>query len=269
MSLSAASLIPATAMKTRLANERGAADFGWLKARHSFSFGEYHDPRFMGFGPLRVINEDHIAPGKGFPMHPHRHMEIFTYVLKGAIAHEDDFGNRGEVKAGGVQYMSAGKGVRHSEFNPSPDNPLHLLQIWLLPTQEGTAPDYDSRVLPDADRDGRLHLFLSPDGRGDSIPWLANADAYSAKLSGDQMIEFELSPSSDKAQGYIQMARGEMEVNGVTLNQGDGLAIERFQDKWAPVIRPETRQNKNAKQSGGLCFSHGKSAEFILFDFSG
>lgn len=218
------------------------ADHGWLQSAHSFSFADYHDRRHVQFENLRVINDDVIAAGKGFGEHPHRDFEIFSYILEGALEHKDSMGNGSIVPAGGVQYMSAGSGVIHSEFNPSATERVRLLQIWLLPNVMGETPQYDTLQIADADKDGRLKLFLSPDGRDGSIQFKANADIYAATLTGDQMMDFDLRGGR---RGWIQVARGSLMVNGQALHEGDGLAVT---------------------ESGVLQFTDGKDAEILLFD---
>jgi quercetin 2,3-dioxygenase len=229
-------------LRLRPADERGMADLGWLQSAHSFSFADYHDPQHVQFENLRVINDDLVAAGKGFGEHPHRDFEIFSYVLEGELEHKDSMGNGSIVPAGGVQYMSAGSGVTHSEFNPSATDRVRLLQTWLLPNVIGEAPCYDTLQIADGDKDGKLKLFLSPDGRDGSIQFKASADIYAATLSGDQAIDFDL---RDGRRGWIQVARGSLTVNGQALHEGDGLAVT---------------------QSGLLNLSNGEDAEIILFD---
>lgn len=207
----------------RPADERGRADFGWLKSAHTFSFGSYHDPRHVQFGALRVINDDLVEGGKGFGAHPHRDAEIFSYVLDGALQHKDSMGNGSTVGAGGVQYMSAGSGVTHSEFNPSETDPMRFLQVWLLPAEQGGSPHYETRDIAPEDKDGKLALFLSPDGRDGSIASRANARVYAATLDGEQRIEHDL---GDVPRAWLQVARGSLSLNGETLVQGDGVGIE-------------------------------------------
>jgi len=226
----------------RPAAERGHVDMGWLQARHSFSFGEYFDRHHMHFANLRVINDDRIAGGAGFPMHPHDNFEIFSYLLEGALAHKDSMGNGSVVSAGGVQYMSAGAGVRHSEFNPSQSDETRLLQIWLKPNAKDGAPRYETMDIDPADKDGNLKLFLSGDGRDGSMHIKADADIYAATLNAGQSIGFGMSPSK---QVWIQMARGALTVNDVHLSEGDGLAITEAQT---------------------LNIADGKDAEFLLFE---
>ena len=228
----------------RPASERGKADHGWLKSNHSFSFGHYHDTRHMGFGNLRVINDDVVDGGKGFDPHPHQNAEIFSYVMEGALEHKDTLGNGSVVSAGGVQYMSAGSGVSHSEFNPSQTDSLRFLQIWLIPAQKNTAPRYETMDIAAADKTGQLKLFLSHDGRDGSMRTEADASVYAATLDGNQEVSVRLvSPRK----GWVQVAEGSIKVNGKTLLKGDGLAVEG---------------------TGLLSFSSGDNAEFLFFDLA-
>lgn len=229
-------------LKIRLAEERGMADHGWLKSAHSFSFASYFHPDHMQFENLRVINDDFVAAGKGFGEHPHRDAEIFSYVLEGALEHKDSMGNGSVVKAGGVQYMSAGRGVTHSEFNPSKTDPVKFLQIWLLPNKQGGTPRYDTLDISPTDKDGKLKLFLSKDGRDGSMLIHADADIYAATLKGEQRIETQL-PEGHK--GWVQVASGAVTVNGESLRKGDGLSIS---------------------EAGKIVFEDGDNAEFIYFD---
>ena len=228
----------------RPASERGKADFGWLKSAHSFSFGQYYDPEHLGFGNLIVINDDLVDGGKGFGAHPHKNAEIFSYVMGGALEHKDSMGNGSVVSEGGVQYMSAGSGVTHSEFNPSQTDEIRFLQVWLLPEVENTQPAYDTVNLTPADKDGKLKLFLSKDGRDGSMKTQADASVYAATLSGDQTITQDLT-SGRKA--WVQVANGSLRVNDTTLDKGDGLAIDG---------------------SGTLTFDQGQDAEFLFFDLA-
>lgn len=207
-------------MQVRKAAERGRADFGWLDSRHTFSFGEYYDPGFMGFGPLRVINDDRVAPGGGFGMHGHRDMEIVSYVLDGALAHKDSIGTGSTIRPGDVQRMSAGTGIRHSEFNGSQTEPVRFLQIWLLPEKAGIAPSYEQKTFDD--RNGRLRLVASRDGRDGSVTIHSDADLYAGVLSRGEEAAHAFAPGRI---GWVQVARGAVEVNGVRLEEGDGLAI--------------------------------------------
>jgi redox-sensitive bicupin YhaK (pirin superfamily) len=207
-------------LQVRKAADRGRADFGWLDSRHTFSFGEYHDPGFMGFGPLRVINDDRVAPGGGFGTHGHREMEIVSYVLDGSLAHKDSLGTGSMIVPGDVQRMSAGTGIRHSEFNGSDKEPVHFLQIWLLPNASAIAPSYEQKNFPD--RAGKLRLVGSSDGREGSVTIHSDADLYATVLASDEAVEHTF---ADQRIGWVQVARGSIDVNGVTLEEGDGLAI--------------------------------------------
>jgi redox-sensitive bicupin YhaK (pirin superfamily) len=210
-------------MAIRAAEERGKADFGWLDSRHSFSFGEYYDPRFMGFGDLRVINDDRVKGGGGFPTHPHRDMEIITYVLDGALAHKDSLGNGAVIRPGEVQRMSAGTGIRHSEFNHSATEPVRLLQIWIMAEREGLAPGYEQKEFPLAAERNRLQLVGSRDGRDGSVTIHQDVSLYAGKLDQGATVEHRLPPGR---RAWLQLARGELTVNGTRLREGDGLAIK-------------------------------------------
>ena len=206
----------------RPAEARGAANFGWLDSRHTFSFGEYHDPAHMGFGPLRVINEDRVQPGKGFGTHGHSDMEIVSYVLEGALEHKDSIGTGSVIRPGDVQRMSAGTGIRHSEFNHSQSEPVHFLQIWLLPERAGITPGYEQKSFTKADKQGALRLILSRDGREGSVRIHQDADVYASVPGAGKTVTFALAP---KRQAWVQVARGETEVDGKRLKAGDGAAI--------------------------------------------
>ncbi len=207
----------------RRAEDRGQADHGWLQSAHSFSFAEYHDPAHMGFGPLRVINDDVIAPGRGFGMHGHRDMEIVTYVLQGALAHKDSLGHGAAVLPGDVQRMSAGKGILHSEFNHALYDTTHLLQIWIEPTERGIKPSYEQKHFEEADKRGRLCLVASPDGRDGSVSMTADAALYVGLFDGEEAAELALDPSR---KAYVHVARGALTVNGQRLKAGDALKFE-------------------------------------------
>jgi len=226
----------------RPADARGKADFGWLKSAHSFSFGQYHDPEHMNFGVLRVINDDEVAGGGGFPSHPHRDAEIFSYVLEGGLAHKDSMGNGSTVQAGGVQYMSAGSGVTHSEFNPSQTERMRFLQVWLIPEERGEKPRYDTLDINPEDKRGKLKLFLSPDGRDGSMQTRAKANVFAANLDGDERIEHELGSIK---RAWVQVAAGSVRLNDEVLNPGDGVAIEG---------------------GGMITLDKGKQAEVLLFE---
>lgn len=226
----------------RKSNARGHADHGWLNARHTFSFAEYHDPAYMGFSVLRVINDDVIAPGRGFGMHSHRDMEIVTYILDGALQHSDSMGNGSVIRAGDVQYMSAGSGVRHSEANPSPDEPVHLLQIWILPAQTGLTPQYGQKTIPTGEKRGRWRVLASPDGSDDSIQIQQDAHLLATLLDNDASLSYLPRPGRRQ---YLHLARGTATLNGIAMRGGDGAFIEN-----------ET----------SLALSDAKGAEALLFD---
>ncbi len=208
-------------MKVRKANERGHAEHGWLDSYHTFSFADYYDPQWMGFRSLRVINDDLVMPGKGFGTHPHRDMEIITYVLSGALEHKDSMGNGRVINAGDVQYMAAGTGVQHSEFNPAKDEAVHLLQIWIQPDAKGVAPRYAERSFKGAP-DGRLHLVTSKTGRQGSIAIHQDADLWLAKLGAGGRVTHQL---EDGRQAWVHVAEGELALNGKVLQGGDAVAL--------------------------------------------
>lgn len=207
----------------RKSNARGHADHGWLNARHTFSFAEYHDPAYMGLSALRVINDDIVAPGRGFGMHPHRDMEIITYILDGTLQHQDSMGNGSVIRAGDVQYMSAGSGVRHSEINPSPDQPVHLLQIWILPRETRLTPQYGQKAIPTDEKRERWRVLASPDGRDDSIPIQQDATLMATLLDGDMSLPYQPLPGRRQ---YLHLARGTVAINGLMMHDGDGAFIE-------------------------------------------
>jgi quercetin 2,3-dioxygenase len=238
-----------TMITVRKSSDRGYADHGWLKSFHSFSFADYHDPKHMGFGNLRVINEDRIAPGTGFGTHGHRDMEIVSYVLSGELAHKDSMGNGGEgaeasgvIRPGDVQRMSAGRGVMHSEFNHAPKDTTHFLQIWIEPDVRGIEPGYEQKHFDDASKRGTLRLVASPDGRDGSVTIHADASIYGGLFDGAQSLRRELDP---KRKTYVHVVRGAVVVNGQTLAAGDALRIES-----EPVLSIE----------------HGADAELLVFD---
>jgi hypothetical protein len=206
----------------RPAAARGRADLGWLDSRHSFSFGEYYDPAHMGVSNLRVINEDRVQPGGGFPTHGHRDMEIVSVVLEGALEHNDSLGNGSVIRAGDVQRMSAGTGVRHSEYNPSADEPVHFLQIWLVPNRRGVEPGYAQQHVPDTARRNRLALLVSPDGRDGSISAHQDALLYGTRLDDGAQVVHHLAAGRS---GWVQVARGRASVNGHVLAAGDGARV--------------------------------------------
>ena len=206
----------------RRSQERGYADHGWLKSFHSFSFADYHDPAHMGFGPLRVINEDRVAPGTGFGTHGHRDMEIISYVLEGELAHRDSMGNGSVIRPGDVQRMSAGSGVRHSEFNHAQDRTTHFLQIWIEPNVTGIAPGYEEKRFSDADKQGRLRLVASPDGADGSVRIHQDARMYVSRLAPGQSLSAELAAGR---LGYLHLVRGAVTVNGERLAGGDAAKV--------------------------------------------
>lgn len=210
-------------IRIRHHDQRGIADFGWLYSQHSFSFGHYHDPAHMGFGPLRVINDDRVAPGGGFDTHGHRDMEIVSYVLEGALAHRDSIGTGSVIRPGEVQRMSAGSGIQHSEYNHSREVPVHFLQIWLLPERQGLAPGYEQRDFPAAEKQGKLCLVGSRDGREGSVTIHQDVDLYASLLAPGEMVQHQPRPGRKL---WVQVARGEVTLNGETLVAGDGAAIQ-------------------------------------------
>ena len=228
----------------RKSQERGYADHGWLKSFHSFSFAGYHDPRFMGWGNLRVINEDRIAAGMGFGKHSHRNMEIISYVLSGELAHEDSMGNIKGIPPGDVQRMSAGSGVTHSEFNHAKDQTTHFLQIWIEPNVLEITPSYEQKTIPQVSKEGKLCLVASPSSQDGSVSLSADAKIYSGLFDGIQAEQIVLDPSR---KAYVHLIRGSLNVNDQALNAGDALFIEdeRFLD-----------------------ISNGKNAEVLVFDLS-
>ena len=228
----------------RKSADRGYADHGWLKSFHSFSFAGYHDHKFMGWGNLRVINEDYVAPGMGFGKHGHRNMEIISYVLTGELAHEDSMGNVEGIPPGDVQRMSAGTGVTHSEFNHAKDQTTHLLQIWIEPNVLEIEPSYEQKTIPLSDKQGKLRLVAAPDGAEGSVKIFADAKVYAGLFDGLQSAQLQLDP---KRKAYVHLIQGSLDINGQTLEGGDALLIEA------------------EKQ---LALSNGKSAEVLVFDLS-
>ena len=229
-------------LNVRKSNERGAASFGWLKSRHTFSFGHYHDPKHMGFGPLRVINEDNVAPGRGFDSHGHRDMEIISYVLDGALEHKDSMGNGSVLRYGDVQRMSAGSGVVHSEYNHSKTEGVHFLQIWIEPNTAGEAAGYEEKHFDAASKTGQLRLIASNDGREGSVSMRQDASIYAAILNGEDQVEHRLAAGR---QAYVHVIRGSVSVNGVALNGGDALKLTQ-----------ETR----------VALDQAEAAEVLVFD---
>ena len=222
----------------RRAAERGHAQHGWLESYHSFSFADYHDPEHMGYGPLRVINEDRVQPGSGFGTHGHRDMEIITYVLEGALGHQDSIGNGSTIVPGDVQRMSAGTGVRHSEYNHEKQGVTHFLQIWIEPKRNGIAPSYEQKHFGGDEKRGRLRLIVSPDGRDGSVSMNQDAFLYAGLLDGDERARLEIAAGR---KGYVHVARGKVTVNGQALGAGDALmagggAIEIERGQGAEVL---------------------------------
>jgi len=226
----------------RTSQERGYADHGWLKSFHSFSFAGYYDPKHMGWGNLRVINEDRIAPGTGFGTHGHRDMEIVSYVISGNLAHKDSMGNVKGIPPGDVQRMSAGSGVQHSEFNHAPNDTTHFLQIWIEPNVKGIDPSYEQKTFADTEKQGALRLVASPDAARGSVKIHADARMYSGLFDGDQTATLELGA---RRKGYVHLVRGVLEVNGTVLQSGD-----------AALLHEEPR----------ITLAHGKDAEVLVFD---
>ena len=225
-------------MEVRRAAERGHAEHGWLDSYHSFSFADYYDPQHMGYGVLRVINEDRVQPGTGFGTHGHRDMEIITYVLEGALGHQDSMGNGSTIVPGDVQRMSAGTGVRHSEYNHQRQGVTHFLQIWIEPNEQGVAPSYDQKHFADSEKRGRLRLIASPDGREGSVSIHQDARLYAGHFDGAERASIEIAP---RRKGYVHLVRGEVTVNGEPLEAGDALKttsgpIEIARGKGADVL---------------------------------
>ena len=206
----------------RRSQERGHFNHGWLDTYHTFSFDQYRDPRFMGFRSLRVINEDRVAPGQGFGMHPHRDMEIITYVLEGALEHRDSLGNGSVIRPGDGQRMSAGSGIQHSEFNALKDDPVHLLQIWILPAERGIAPGYEQKSFATEEKRGRLRVIASSDDEQGAVRIHQDAKLAVALLGAGEIVEHTLAPGRH---AWLQVAHGGVKLNGQTLGQGDGAAV--------------------------------------------
>src|SRR6266850_1390885 len=210
----------------RRSNERGGGDHGWLKTRHTFSFSEYWDDKWMGFRSLRVINEDFVGPNSGFPAHPHRDMEIITYILSGEIEHKDSLGTGSVIRPGDGQRMSAGKGIRHSEKNSSQTDPAHLLQIWILPERTGLDPSYEQKAFPAEEKRGRLRLIADPGGEDGSVTIHQDAKLYVSLLEPGQEVSHQLGKGRH---AWLQVAKGAVDLNGNSLTQGDGAAISNEQ----------------------------------------
>lgn len=224
------------------ANARGIADHGWLKSRHTFSFGSYYDPKQNGFSDLRVINDDRVDAGEGFGTHPHRDMEIFSYVLEGQLAHRDSMGTGSVIRPGDVQMMSAGTGVAHSEYNGSDQEGVHFLQIWIVPAELGAKPRYQERHFSEADKRGQLRLIISPEGEQQSLQVRQDVQVYAGLFDGDERASFVM---PKRRYAYVHVARGEIELNGERLQAGDGVRI---------------------RESQALEFANGRGSEVLLFD---
>ena len=231
-------------IQVRKSTERGHANHGWLDSWHTFSFSSYYDPEYMGFSSLRVINDDRIAAGAGFPTHAHRDMEIVTYLLEGALEHKDSMGNGSVIHAGEVQRLTAGTGITHSEYNASDSDPIRLLQIWIQPDQTGLTPGYEQKMFSAAEKQGRLRLVASADGRDGSVTIHQDANLHAGLLGESDKIRHTLAPGR---RAYLQVARGEVEVNGLGLSEGDGAAITGEEE---------------------INFTTGTSAEVLLFDLT-
>lgn len=231
-------------LSIRKSEERGYADHGWLKSFHSFSFANYYDPKFMGWGNLKVINEDRINPNTGFGKHGHRDMEIISYILSGELAHKDSIGNVESIPSGDVQRMSAGTGVIHSEFNHSPGKETHFLQIWIEPSIKGIAPDYEQKTFSAKAKQGKLKLIVSPNGEGESIKANADANIFAGFFEDNEGATFNINPDR---KGYIHIIRGSLKVNGLPLNAGDAVFIEH---------------------EANINLSGGQTAEVLAFDLS-
>lgn len=231
-------------MIKRPADQRGHTNHGWLNSFHTFTFGSYYDTEHMGLSNLRVINDDTVAPGRGFATHGHQDMEIVSVVLDGALEHQDSMGNGSVIRPGDIQRMSAGSGVTHSEYNHCQQTPVHFLQIWLLPNTKGVLPGYEQRHFPIQDRQGKWILLISPDGRKGSIASHQDADLYGTLLDGSDTLDYTLSPDRT---AYIHLAKGNVTVNGCELSAGDGLTIHA-----EPLIH----------------LTKGDHAEILLFDLA-
>jgi hypothetical protein len=229
-------------MDIRRADDRGLANFGWLNSRHTFSFGSYFDPQQAGFSDLLVINDDRVSPGRGFDTHGHRDMEIFSYVLEGGLQHRDSMGTGSVIRPGDVQMMSAGTGVLHSEFNASREEPVHFLQIWIVPDRKGVAPRYQQRHFTPGEKRGRLRLIISPDGADDSLSVYQDVRVYAGLFDGDERQALQL---AQNRYAYVHVASGSIEVNGERLGEGDGARL---------------------RNPGEIRLAGGRGAEVLLFD---
>ena len=229
-------------IEIRKSEDRGIANFGWLYSRHTFSFGSYYDPRHTGFGPLLVINDDQVLPGRGFDTHGHRDMEIISYVLEGELAHKDSMGNGSVIRPGDVQRMSAGTGILHSEFNHSSTQKVHFLQIWIAPSSQGISPGYEEKHFDAASKRGQLRLIASPDGSDGSVLIHQDARVYASLLNGTEQATHALVP---QRRAYVHVVRGAVTVNGQRLSGGDALKLE---------------------QESAVMLANGEAAEVLLFD---
>lgn len=228
----------------RKSEERGHFNYDWLETYHTFSFGDYEDPRFHGFRALRVINEDRVQPGQGFPPHSHQNMEIITYLLSGALEHKDSLGNRFVISPGEIQRMTAGSGITHSETNASDKEEVHLLQIWILPNKKGLKPGYEQKKFPLSDWVNQLKPIVSPDGRDGSLKIHQDAAVYGGKMNGNIKVSYALKKGRH---AWIQVSRGKLEINGHTLEQGDGAAVS---------------------DESQIIFQSNQGAELLLFDLA-
>lgn len=226
----------------RPSDARGDADFGWLKSKHTFSFGSYFDPNYIGFGALRVINEDRVAPSAGFPTHPHQNMEIISYVVSGGLEHKDSIGTGSVIRPGELQRMSAGTGVRHSEYNHSETDPVHFLQIWIVPEQDGLQPSYEQKAFAEEERTDALRLIGSRDGRDGSVVIHQDVDLYASLLSADKTLAYDIRPGRKV---WLQIVKGKLSVNNQQLSAGDGLGL---------------------LDAGAISLAAQEAAEFLLFD---
>jgi redox-sensitive bicupin YhaK (pirin superfamily) len=229
-------------LELRKAGDRGVAEHGWLSSRHTFSFAGYHDPKQTGFSDLLVINDDRVAPGQGFGRHPHRDMEIFSYVLEGALAHQDTMGTGSVIRPGDIQMMSAGSGVAHSEFNHSKTEPVHFLQIWIVPDRKGVTPRYQQINVPEAEKRGKMRLIISPAGEHDSLGVYQDARVYAGLFNGTETATLRLDTGR---YAYVHVARGTLKVNGIAMSDGDGARVRDEQM---------------------LTFGEGRDAEVLVFD---
>lgn len=229
-------------LEVRSAKQRGSAQLDWLLSYHSFSFGHYYDAKHMGFSDLRVINEDVVQPGKGFGTHPHQDMEIFTYVISGALEHKDSMGTGSIIKPGDVQMMSAGSGITHSEFNPSATELVHLLQIWIIPNKKSVKPRYQQQHFTQAEKQGRLRLIISPEGADNALSVYQDVNVYAGCFDADQKAQLTF---SQPRYVYIQIVRGTLTVNNTVLQAGDGARI---------------------RDENQITFQHGQDAEVLVFD---